>query len=209
MKTAHRIEEVNVHRRLDILPAHRTRSRSAACRRKTTQIAEEVAEIIHVEFVRAAGARRLLLPLLVAPRFFGVKTGGEPGLAEFVVEFALSGIAQDIVCVRDIFEFSFGLLISRVDVRVILAREFAVRLADVFVGGAALDAEDLVVIAFCHCSGRIATARRVASEKIHRLLKHFGKSCAFTDASHAHGSTRATPRGRTDRAIILFKLVQY
>jgi hypothetical protein len=133
LKAAHRVEKIYLHGRLDILPSPWTRSRFATCRGKITQITKEAAQILHIKFVGAAR-----------------------------IEFALLRITQDIVGDRDLFELTFGFLISRVDVRVILSSEFAVRLTDVFAGGAAVDSKNLVVITVSHGRCRISPARGVA-----------------------------------------------
>ena len=131
--------------------AHRTRPSSAVAAEYAAWTAKQVAEIVHVKLIAAAGACRLLLPLLIASRFRGVKTGGEPGLAEFVVELALFRISQGIIGDRDLFELIFRLFITRVDIRMIFSSEFAIRLADFFSGGISAHAQDVVKIALGHC----------------------------------------------------------
>ena len=77
MKAAHRVEKIDFHARLDVLAAHRSACRSRACSGQATEAGEKVAEIVYVKFVSAACARRLLVPLLIAARLFGIKSGGK------------------------------------------------------------------------------------------------------------------------------------
>src|SRR5206468_1869045 len=86
LKTAHRIEKVDCHLGLDVPAAHRSRPSPVATAEYAARTAKQVAEIVPVKLMAAAGACRLLLPLLIASRFRVVNAGGEPGLAEFVVE---------------------------------------------------------------------------------------------------------------------------
>lgn len=74
-----------------------------------------------------------------------------PGMAEHVVPFALVLIAERFVGLVDLFEFDFGFFLLRVagvQVRMVLACEFAVRLLQLFVGRVLFNAENIVVIAF-------------------------------------------------------------
>src|SRR5581483_10845611 len=168
LKTAHGVEEVDVHSRFDVVPALRSGARGASApatgAERAAEAAENIAEVVEIEFLRveaaaesaggAAGprARRLLLPLFVAARLVGVEAGGEARLAEFVVELALLRVAQHVVGNRDIFEFALGLFVAGIDVGVILARELAVRFADIVVGCAALDAQNFVEVAVGHAN---------------------------------------------------------
>jgi ABC-type uncharacterized transport system permease subunit len=52
-----------------------------------------------------------------------------------VVRLALLGIGQDVVRLRDLLEALLGVLVPRIAIRVILARELAVGLLDLLVGG--------------------------------------------------------------------------
>src|SRR4030095_6638890 len=99
-----------------------------------------------------ARAGRLLVPLLIATRFLGIKPGSEARLTEFIIEFSFLVVAQNIICGRHILKLVLGVFVSWIDVGVKLARELAVRLTDVISRGATLDAEDLVVIVICHIS---------------------------------------------------------
>ena len=104
----------------------------------------------------------MLLPLLIGPRLFCVESGSQPCRAELVVELALLRIAEDVVGVGDILEFILGFLVARVDIRMILAREFAVCLANLLLGGASVDSKNLVVIPVGHGRSRIAPGRGVS-----------------------------------------------
>src|SRR5262249_27432074 len=66
--------------------------------------------------------------------------------AELVVELALGGVAQHVVGDRDVFETLLGGLVTRVHVRMVLARELAVGLSNLLVARPFRDAEDGVVV---------------------------------------------------------------
>ena len=75
--------------------------------------------------------RRLLLPALIAARLVGVESGGETGLAEFVVKLFFLFVAQHIVGDGKLFKLVLGVFITRVDVRMEFPRKLAVRFADI------------------------------------------------------------------------------
>ena len=70
--------------------------------------------------------------------------------AAAVVLLALVGVAEDVVGRRDLLEALLGLLVARVAVRVVLARELAVGLLDLVRRRLLVDAEDLVEVALGH-----------------------------------------------------------
>src|ERR1041385_2100631 len=138
LKAAHRIEEIDIHRRFDVLSASRSRRCGRPSSAETTESSratEQVTEIIHVEAeiarrARSAGARGLLSPLLIAARFFGIEAGREPGFPEFVIKFAFLWITQDFVGYRNIFELFLGFLVAGIDIRMIFSRQLAIRFAN-------------------------------------------------------------------------------
>src|SRR5690606_10354118 len=80
------------------------------------------------------GRRREFLPCL-------------PVFAELIVEPALLLVLQDFVGLVQLLELFFRGWVVLVRIRVIPAREGAVRLADFLCGGRAADTEDFVVVA--------------------------------------------------------------
>ena len=73
------------------------------------------------------------------------------GMAEHVVAFALFLIAQYFIGFIDFFEFFFGglfLMVAGVEIRMVLAGQFPVRLLQLVVGDVPIDTERFVVIAF-------------------------------------------------------------
>jgi len=72
---------------------------------------------------------------------------GEAGVAVLVVELALLGVAEDLVGLRRVLELTFGVRVVGIPVRMELQRRLAIGLLDVAVGGALLQAQDLVVVA--------------------------------------------------------------
>ena len=164
LKAAHGVKKIDVHARFDVLARHGLARRAPGSAEHAAEAAEKIAEIVHAEFMIATGARRTLLPLLISARLIRVETGSESGVAEFVIQLAFLLVAQDIVGDRDILELILGVLVPRIDVGMIFARELAIGFADVVVGSATGDAEDLVVIAFCHYPSKIIMPPKVSSE---------------------------------------------
>src|SRR5262249_47485312 len=66
----------------------------------------------------------------VGARLVGIEAAAQRLLAELIVSLALFGIGEDVVGDRDLLELLLGGLVARIDVRVMLARQLAVRLAD-------------------------------------------------------------------------------
>src|SRR5262245_51830682 len=73
-----------------------------------------------------------------------------PVRAELVVLLPLVGIAQDLVRFVDFLEARLGRLVPRIDVRMKLAGELAVRLLDLFFRRRLRDAEGLVIVLEFH-----------------------------------------------------------
>ena len=72
--------------------------------------------------------------------------------ADLIVNLALLGIAENVVCLGERFKFLLGRLVPRINVRMVLAGQLAKRLTNVFGGGGLFHAEDFVII-FFGCSG--------------------------------------------------------
>src|SRR5499433_2749802 len=71
---------------------------------------------------------------------------GLPVSAELVVALAFFRIGEDFVSFTDLFEFFFRRFVVGIYVRVVFAREFAVRLLDLVRGRRACDAQGLVIV---------------------------------------------------------------
>jgi hypothetical protein len=73
------------------------------------------------------------------------------GMAEHVVAFSLFLIAQYFISFIDFFEFFFGglfLMVASVEIRMVLAGQFPVRLLQLVVGDVPINTESFVVITF-------------------------------------------------------------
>jgi hypothetical protein len=70
--------------------------------------------------------------------------------AQLVVLLALDRIAEHLVGLVDLLEFCFRRLVTRIHVRVMLARQLAERLLHLLVGGRLGDAERCVVVLELH-----------------------------------------------------------
>src|SRR5207248_2250931 len=73
-----------------------------------------------------------------------------PVRSELIVLPAFLGVAEDFVCFLDFLELLFGLLVVGIQVRMVLAGKFPVRLLDFVVLGGSRNAQDFVVIAKLH-----------------------------------------------------------
>jgi hypothetical protein len=70
----------------------------------------------------------------------------DSGVAEAVVQAALFGVGEDGVCLAAFLEFLFRIRIIGIAVGVVLQRQLTVGALDLLVAGAALNAQDLVVV---------------------------------------------------------------
>ena len=80
-------------------------------------------------------------------------------MAEAVIGRALFGILQHIVSLIQFLEFGFGFRIALIAIRVPLHRELAVGFLEVILARIARDAENLVIIAFCHDRATVSDTR--------------------------------------------------
>src|SRR5439155_13791870 len=165
-RAADRVPEVDLERVLDALPA-RCRGAGTGAPEAAEHLVQDVgeatlllgpppaprrrgAEALEVEVPPRTPAEReamtALGPVPVLARARRVETRLEPLEPELVVEPALVGVGEDVVRERDLLEPLLGLLVPRVQVRVILAGELAVRLLDVLGLGVFRDTEDGVEI---------------------------------------------------------------
>src|SRR5437870_4085665 len=106
--------------------------------------ADQVVEVELVALPVAAGAARPLL----GPRLLE-RLGHLPALAVAVVLVALLGVAQHLVGAVDLLEALLGALIARIYVRMMLARQFAVGLLDLFLRSAPFESKHIVIVS-CH-----------------------------------------------------------
>ena len=80
-------------------------------------------------------------------------------MAEAVIGRALFGILQHIISFIQFLELGFGFSIPLIAVRVPLHRELAVGFLEVILARIARDAENLVIIAFCHDRATVSDIR--------------------------------------------------
>src|ERR1700693_2635128 len=108
------------------------------------KLREEIAHVAGFE-ARAMGTLRALTRR-IAPQDLFLIEAVLPIRAELVVFAPFLRIAEDLISLIDVFELRLGLLVVGIYVRMILARELAVRRLDIGLRSAAFDAEDLVVV---------------------------------------------------------------
>lgn len=105
--------------------------------------------VLHVGPRPTGRARGPLAPVeaggIAAGPLIGVPVGAQP-----VVLLTLLRVAQHLVGLVGLLEAGLGLLVVRVDVRVILARQLAVRFLDLFLVCVLIHAQDLVVVFVIH-----------------------------------------------------------
>src|SRR3954451_23052229 len=155
LRTARGLFERDAYRRLPVLAGDRhVAAEAAAAARGAAEDAhllEEVREVDVAQVFLPPGAEAVE-PVGRRPE---ILAGTEPR-AERVVGRALFLVAQCLVSLGDLLELLLGVRLFG-NVRVVLARELPVRLLDLILAGAALDAEDLVVILVFH-PGYMGTA---------------------------------------------------
>jgi hypothetical protein len=76
--------------------------------------------------------------------------GIDTGVTVLVVGRTLLRVGEDLVGFLDFLEVLLGLGIVRIAVRMVLHRQLAVGLLDFFIGCVAIDAENVVKVAFSH-----------------------------------------------------------
>src|SRR5262249_20090351 len=96
-------------------------------------------------FADSSAARRRLVGAQ-GLRFLFVEADLRRVLAELIVEAPFLGIRKYLEGAGELLEFLFRGLVPRVHVRVVLARELAIRLLDLRLARGARNPEDLVVI---------------------------------------------------------------
>src|SRR5882762_6581400 len=89
---------------------------------------------------------------------------GRPIRSELVVELALLGIVQHVMRLGDFLEASFGLLVARVQVGMVLARELAEGGRDLLLARRAWHAKHLVIVLhFWHLDYLLTRLRRLTN----------------------------------------------
>ena len=133
---------------LDVLAAA---GASAPAAEHPAEEAAQIAEVAQVELLEAAGGAAAPGPLLaaLAPRLLDL-VGVLPLVAVLVVLTPLVGVGEHLVGGVDLLEPLLGRLVAGVHVGVELAGEPAVGLAHLLLAGAALHAQDGIVIATGH-----------------------------------------------------------
>jgi hypothetical protein len=149
---AERVEQVDVDVMLEVLP------RFGVLGRRTRALTEDVVQDVgEAATLTPPGAKRAeveravvgavealcaaaleaaaLLPALELTRASRVEPRLQPLVAELVVELPLLGVAEDVVRIGDVLELLLRLLVPRIDVRVMLPGQLAVRLPDVVRAG--------------------------------------------------------------------------
>jgi hypothetical protein len=135
-----RFLERDLHRVAEVAAAIHLLAAGAATAGVAEDVAEDVAEGLG-EAAEALGAA-------------AAEVRVDAGVAVLVVGRALLRVGQHLVGFLGLLEALLGRLRRRtlVAVRVVLHRQLAISLLDLFVGRVLGDAEHLVVVAFCHAS---------------------------------------------------------
>jgi hypothetical protein len=74
----------------------------------------------------------------------------DAGVTVLVVGRALLRVGENFVGFLDFLEVLLGLGVVRIAIRMIFHRQLAVSLLDFIIGGVAIDAQNVVKVAFCH-----------------------------------------------------------
>jgi hypothetical protein len=116
----------------------------AALELRSTPAEELIEEVAQIDGMRAIG------PGCPSGSVRAATAAAVEGVAVAIVLNAFVRVAQDGVGLLDLFELIGGVFVTRANVRVILARELLVGLANFFSRGAAINAQRLVIVDFCH-----------------------------------------------------------
>src|SRR5690606_31279391 len=73
------------------------------------------------------------------------------GMTKLIITLFFLSTAQHFVCFCSLLEIFFGLLITRIFIRMIFYRHFPVCLLDLIGSGIATDTKDIIIISFPHC----------------------------------------------------------
>ena len=117
----------------------------AAAKAPKAAPAEEALEDI-ADIVKAEARRSAVTAGPAAVR--GGVARVDAGKAELIVPAALFGVGEDLIGLPGLLELGLGLLIPRVQVRVILFGQGTIGLFDLIIGGLAGHAKHLIVISF-------------------------------------------------------------
>jgi hypothetical protein len=109
--------------------------------RATAAAAEDIAEDVGKRIGETAHA---------AEAAAHARLGVDARMAKLVIGLALAGVGEHFVGLLRLLEKLLCFRIVRIAVRVILHRQPAIGFLDFFFRGVAIDAEDFIVIAFCH-----------------------------------------------------------
>ena len=127
---------------------------SARRRALTTPAAAEAAEHFLKNILEPAATEGTAAAATTArPALF------KGSMAEAVIGRALFGILQHIISLIQFLELGFGFRIALIAIRVPLHRELAVGFLEVILARIARDAENLVIIAFCHDRATVSDTR--------------------------------------------------
>jgi hypothetical protein len=142
-----RLFEVECDSRLNVLPTHGKAGASASATSAAKQRLKKVTEA-----TRTASAAEEVTEIaeLNAPAFparWRSKISTRlPVLAELIVALTLLRIGEDIIGLPDLLEFFFRAAVTRVDVRVIFARQLAVGFLDVVCSCGARHPQHFVIV---------------------------------------------------------------
>ena len=182
--------ERDLHRVRQVIAAKHLLPTAAATTATTraTRAAKDVAEDVAESFCKAAHAIRAAAGAKAATH-----VGVDTGVAVLVVGRTLLRVGEHLVGLLGLLELLFGLLgiVALVAVRVVLHRELAISLLDVFLGGVFCHAQGFVVIALCHRFIRHAAAsgsnKNAASDPSCALVPpNAAQTPGFTPAPQLH-----------------------
>ena len=136
----------NLHLRAQIRTAPRSRALTAPAAAKAAEhFFENIFKAAAAKGATATKAATTARPALL-----------KGGMTETVISGALFGILQHIVSLVQFLELGFGFCIALIAVRVPLHRKLAIGFLEVILARIARDAENLVIIAFCHGRATLA-----------------------------------------------------
>jgi hypothetical protein len=135
----HRLVEIELEFVFEVRAAKHLRASAA-----TASAAEDVAEHLAEHLAEGVPTTE------AAARAAALARRVDAGMAVLVVDGALLGLAENLVSLLGFLEFLFGVLVTRIAVRMVFHRQTTICLLDVGLGRGARQIEHLVVIAFRH-----------------------------------------------------------
>ncbi len=170
---AHGVPKIDFDLVFEIAPGFHFRFGRSAAAADIEELAEEIAEAGAP--ARASSAAKIeAFEIEIDSRFARMRSGTSAGpagreiigvKAVLVIHLALLGVGKNVVGFLKLLEFFLGGFVARIQIGVVLAREFAEGGANVLGSGFARDAKEVVVVLFSRGSHKGNSESKVENPK--------------------------------------------